>query len=341
MAQKFKNTLSMRFLSEQLYQLECFGFATSQSLAFLTLSETQLNDITARIPILTVEKLYRHAAKVLNEPHLGLQIGHNFRILNYAQTGTVFGLSKTVKQAIELNSKYQRIAIDAGEISYETVGLDGRSGHFLSLLPHEEVKDCHHILNLICGAYATTFTWLAWGVGKGLKSVFFNQRAPEDLSLFQQLYDCPQFFDLPRLGIEFDDVAIIAPLPTHDPEKLSRIIVKLDKIVGTRNTSKSLEQATRASMRAAMAMGQVSSSIVASRLELSERQFRQSLKDNDLKYRQLLESERQLLFQRLYDQGESFSVISQDLCYNDQAAFNRAFRRWYGVSPTDYVKAKL
>ena len=90
MAQKFKNTMSMRFLSEQLYQLESFGFATSQSLAVLSLSESQLDNVTARIPIVTVEKLYRHAAKVLNEPHLGLRTGHNFRSLNYAQTGPIY-----------------------------------------------------------------------------------------------------------------------------------------------------------------------------------------------------------------------------------------------------------
>jgi len=205
------------------------------------------------------------------------------------------------------------------------------------LLPHQEVKNCYHVLNLICGAYATTFDWLGWGAGKGLKSVFFNQRAPEDMSVFQQLYDCPQYFDLPKLGIEFDDAVITAPLPTHDPEKLSRIIVSLDKILGARNTSKSLEQAARASMRAAMATGQVSLPIVASRLELTERQYRETMKENGLKYSQLLESERQALFQDLYKKGENFFAISQELCYNDQAAFNRAFRRWYGVSPSQYV----
>ena len=139
----------MRFLSEQLYQLETFGFATSQSLAVLSLSESQLDNITARIPIITVEKLYRHASKVLNEPHLGLRTGHNFRILNYAQTGTIYALCKTIRHVIELNAKYQRIAIDAGDISYETVGLDGRSGHFMTLLPHEAVSYTHLTLPTI------------------------------------------------------------------------------------------------------------------------------------------------------------------------------------------------
>jgi len=276
-AQNFKNTVSMRFLSELLDQLESFGVAPLQSHAFLMLSEEQINNPEARIPIITVEKLYRHAAKLLNEPHLGLRIGHNLRILNFAQTGTIYSLCKNIKQAIELNSKYQRIAVDAGNISYETTGPDGRAGHFLNLLPHKEVENCYHILNMVCGAYATTFNWLGWGAGKALKSVFFNQRAPEDLSSFRQLYDCPQYFDQLGLGIEIHETAIKTPLPTHDPEKLSRIIVKLDKIINARHTSKSLEQAMRASMRAAMAAGNINSTIIASRLELSDRQFRTAL----------------------------------------------------------------
>lgn len=340
MARKFKNTISMQFLSELIDQLESFGIAPLQSHAFLMLSEEQINNPAARLPIITVEKLYRHAAKLLNEPHLGLRVGHNFRILSFTQTGTIYSLCKNIKQAIELNSKYQRIAVDAGSISYETTGPDRQAGHFLSLLPHKEVENCYHILNMICGAYATTFNWLGWGAGKGLKSVFFNQSAPKDLSSFRQLYDCPQYFNQPRLGIEFHEAAITTPLPTHDPEKLSRIIVKLDKIINARHTSKSLEQAMRASMRAAMASGNINSSIIASRLKLSDRQFRTALTESDLKYSEVLESERQLIFQKLYNNGESFSLISHALGYNDQAAFNRAFRRWYGVSPTDYVTNK-
>jgi len=160
----------MRYLSVQLDQLEVLGFAKEQSVSFLNLTETRLNNPLARIDILAVEGLYNHAAEVLNEPHLGLRMGHSFRILNYAQTGTIYALCENMKQAIEMNSKYQRIAIDAGDISYDTVGIKGRLGHFLSLTPYDELKTCHHVLNMICGAYATTFDWLGWEGGKGLKS---------------------------------------------------------------------------------------------------------------------------------------------------------------------------
>jgi len=329
----------MRYLSAQLDQLAVLGFSKARSLSFLKMTDAKLSNPLARLDILSVEALYKTAAKVLNEPHLGLRVGHSFRILNYAQTGSIYALCENVKQAIDMNAKYQCVAIDAGEISYDTIGINGRVGHFLNLSPYEDVKTCHHVLNMICGAYATTFNWLGWGAGKDLKSVCFNQPKPDDMSLFDQLYDCPVLFDQPKMGIEFFEAAMNTPLPTRDPEKLSLAISKLDKILYPQNANESFEAAARASIKAALALGQVSVPIIASRLDLSERQLRQTFKNYDLKYRQLLETERQNLFQDLYEKGENFSVISHELCYNDQAAFNRAFRRWYGVSPGQYVKS--
>jgi len=337
-AQSLKNTISMRYLSEQIYQLDMLGFGKVQCLSFLNLNQAKLDNAVARIGIPLVEDLYRHAAKVLDDPDLGLRVGHNFRIVNYAQTGTIYTLCKNIRQSISLNAKYQRIAVDAGEISYDTIGINGRPGHFLSLAPYEEVKTCYHVLNMICGAYATTFNWLGWGVSKDLKSVCFNQSKPDDMSLFDQLYDCPVFFDQPKVGIEFYEAAMNTPLPTRDDEKLSLGIAKLDQLLKADTMSESLEIAVRASIRGALTLGQVSLPIIASRLNFSERDLRKILKSSGLKYRELLDLERQTLFKELHEKGESFSVISQELCYNDQAAFNRAVKRWYGVSPSQYVK---
>ena len=140
------------------------------------------------------------------------------------------------------------------------------------------------------------------------------------------------------IGIELDEAAIKAPLITHNAEKLAVIIAKLDKIIEGHNVTESLESAVRASIRAALNIGQVSVSHIASRLEMTERDFRRNLKAADLKYKDLLESERQALFLELYETGKTFSTISQELCYNDQAAFNRAFKRWYGTTPSQYVE---
>ena len=89
-----------------------------------------------------------------------------------------------------------------------------------------------------------------------------------------------------------------------------------------------------------MNKGAVSLSVVARRMNMPERSLRQKLKAQGLSFRDLLEQERKRLFKKLHGEGESFAAISQALAYNDQAAFNRAFKRWYNMRPSDYCPVK-
>jgi len=91
-----------------------------------------------------------------------------------------------------------------------------------------------------------------------------------------------------------------------------------------------------ASTQAAIAQGHVSLPIVAARMNMSERQLRNKMTHLELSFRDMLEEERKQLFRHLHEAGESFASIAQALAYNDQAAFNRAFKRWYNMSPSQY-----
>ena len=339
MQEHINSTLSMRFLSTQIDQLDNLGYGRKLSLSFLNLNNDKLDEVNHRIDINEVEGLYREASKVLNDPSIGLRVGHNFRVSNYGKTGSLYTFCKDLKHVIHMNAKYQAIAIDAGKISYETKGWGGQSGHFLSLVPHDKNKDCHHVLSMIVGAYAATFKWLSWDLGAELKSISFSEPKPSAANLFENIYDCPVFFGQDKIGIEFFDTAIQAPLTTRNDEKLAIYVAELNALSNTQSINESLEISVRASIRSALSLGYVSLPIIAARLNMSERQLRQNLQSAGLRYRALLEAERQKIFSELHEKGTSFSVISQELCYNDQAAFNRAFKRWHGVTPGQYTSS--
>lgn len=337
MEEHLKSTLSMRFLLTQIDQLDNWGYSRELSYSFLNLSKNELNEVNLRVDLNEVERLYRKASKALNDPFLGLRVGHSFRVSNYGKTGSIYTFCQDLKHVIQTNAKYQRIAIDAGEISYENKGWTGGSGHFLSLFPYHENRNCYHVLNMVVAAYATTFNWLSWGLGTEIISISFGEEHPSDTELFNEIYDCPVFFGQDKIGIEFSDEAIQAPLTTRNDEKLAMYVATLDSFLNIQNNNISLEISVRESIRSALSLGYVSLPIIASRLNMSERQLRQNLQNAGLRYRVLLEVERQKIFSELHDKGTSFSVISQELCYNDQAAFNRAFKRWYGMTPGQYT----
>ena len=80
-------------------------------------------------------------------------------------------------------------------------------------------------------------------------------------------------------------------------------------------------------------------SYVAKRLYCSERTLQRQLKTYQLNFQDILDQYR-LEQSKLYlQQGKSFSEIAERLNYADQSAFGRAFKRWTGVTPKQFLKS--
>ncbi|RMT95884.1 AraC family transcriptional regulator [Pseudomonas thivervalensis] len=75
---------------------------------------------------------------------------------------------------------------------------------------------------------------------------------------------------------------------------------------------------------------------VAEHLCLTERTLRRRLKSIDVSFQQLLSGARQKRAEDLLLKGMKIAEIAELLGYSDIASFRHAFRRWTGVSPSQY-----
>lgn len=325
-------TMSLQYLTTQLDQLEAFGFPRAKSLEILQLSEEEFANPKARTDAARVENMYKIAAKALNDRRLGIRVGYKFRVHEYQKTGSIYSYCENIAQVLELNERYQCLAVDVGKPEYRIE--DGR--HYFLYNRYEKAKDMHHVMGAVFGAWATAFRWLAWAAGHELKEAHLMPNAPADISFYKEVVQCPIVFGMPRNHVEFHPESITKPLITRDPEKLAHAIGILDKLLNLGDESENFKASVSASTQAAMAEGHVSLPIVAARMNMSERQFRNKMTSLSLSFRDMLEYERKELFSDLHANGESFASIAQALAYNDQAAFNRAFKRWYNMSPSQY-----
>ena len=308
------------------------GFPRAQALTLLNLSEKDFEDRKARIHAAPVEEMYRVAAKALSEPQLGIRVGYSFRVHEHGKTGAIYSYCENMAQVLDFNRRYQCLAVDIGLPEYRIEN----GQHFFLFNRYEEAKDMHHVMGAIFGAWATALRWLSWASGQELKEAHLMPKAPPDISFYQEVVHCPIVFGQPRNHVEFFPEAMTTPLITSDPEKLAQTVAILDKLLGQSNETENFRAVIIASIRAAMAEGSVSLAVVAKRIDINERALRKKLADLDLSFRDLVEGERKALFQTLRGKGETFAAIAQALAYNDQAAFNRAFKRWYGVPPSQY-----
>ena len=326
-------TMSLQYLTHQLDQLDAMGFARETSLSLLNLSENDLTDPKARIDAGAVEDMYRAAAKALSDPLLGIRIGHTFRVHDFGKTGAVYSYCNNMAQVLELNGRYQCLAVDVGQPEY----LIKDDRHYLLFNRYEAAKDMHHVMGGIFAAWATALRWLSWATGQELKEAHLMPNAPEDISLYQDILQCPIIFGQPRNHVEFYPESMSKPLVTRDPEKLTKAMAILDSLLGQGNEAENFKALLIASIQAAIAEGRISLSVVAKRMDIGERALRKKLSDLGLSFRDMVETERKNMFQKLYAEHKTFAVISQALAYNDQSAFNRAFKRWYGISPSQYA----
>ena len=330
-----KNTMSLGYLLTQLSTLENCGANTDQAYAALGLNPDKLPPMAKRVPLGDVEKIYEAAAQELADPLIAMRVGYQFRVPTFGETGSIYSYCQNMVQVCEMNEKYQKLAIDAGQLTH----VKNTAQHMFTLTPYPDAPPYPHIYLMIMGAYASTFQWLNWTINKEIKAAHFIFSPPENLQLLNDIFRCPLKFNQPVTGLELFVDSMEIPLSTADPEKLAYAVSKLDAILESQSATETFIKATRQSINASLNLGAVSLSVVAGRLSMTERQLREKLKTAGVSFRTLLESERKALFSSLFHEGESFAAISQTLGYNDQAAFNRAFKRWYGMSPSAYTSA--
>ena len=76
---------------------------------------------------------------------------------------------------------------------------------------------------------------------------------------------------------------------------------------------------------------------VASRLHCSERTLQRQLKTYQLNFQVILDHYRLEQSTLYLQQGKTLSEIAELLSYADQSAFGRAFKRWTGITPKQYI----
>ena len=80
--------------------------------------------------------------------------------------------------------------------------------------------------------------------------------------------------------------------------------------------------------------------VMADRLNTSSRTLNRKLAQLNTTYQKIIDEKRHFLAIKLLSEGhQSIDDVAATLGYNDTSNFNRAFRRWQGVTPTQYRRA--
>ena len=280
--------------------------------------------------------LLRTLAARIPDPAFGLKAARCWHPSNLGALGYAWLSSSTLRTALGRLVRYWRVVI-----ADVTVTLDEspEGVAFVHVPPAlDATLDAIRgdiVLSILHDMCRTNF-------GRALHParVAFRRAAPADASPYEACFGCPVSFGAQANRLLIGIAEADHPLPTgnrdlaalHD-RTLVEQLARLDK--------KDIMARFRASLLERMTSGELSEDNLARDLHMSRRSLQRRLAEAEATYQSLVEeTRRDMALRYLADPEKSATDIAFLLGYSQQSAFTRAFRRWTGMSPSEYRSSR-
>lgn len=137
-------------------------------------------------------------------------------------------------------------------------------------------------------------------------------------------------------GLTFDRKQAAAELHSSDNQMVAMLEATLNERLAEQEKGSLVIQLSLW-LEGQLPEGEPSLSDAAERFHMSVRSLQRRLTDEDLSWKALLEKTRRTLVERhLALPGTTITQLAFMLGFSDVSAFSRAFKKWYGVSPTQF-----
>jgi AraC-like DNA-binding protein len=312
--------------------LEMYGLDSNAMLKRHGIDPVLLRNPDARIPSSAWDAVTREAADYIPDPSFGLLAARCWHPSNLGALGYAWLTSSTLRTALGRLVRYWRLLGEAssGRLEESSAGL--------MLVVDRQARDPVTNEIVVDFAMSLVMDMCRMNAGSTLCPVAIQMRRslPEDRGAYRRFFGCAIHFGAGEDTMTLSYMDVDRTLPSSNRQiaaTMDRILVErlagLDKSdVVARCQAHLLEQ---------LSSGDVSEDTMADQLHMSRRTLQRKLADSDLTYKQLVDdTRRDLAMRHLDDPRHSITDITFLLGFSQQSAFTRAFKRWTGLSPSEY-----
>jgi len=277
------------------------------------------------------------AAKELNEPQFGLKWALDIPqdIQNSGPMYLLAGLCPDVRSFVQLAMKYHRVHTNGATNEFVE---DTKSGvAFWKIYLHPLTPSCRQYCEHVIGTAARMAPFLN---EIRLSHIYFQHNEPEDMSLYESLFECPVTFNAP----DFQICATSKNLDKKVGGYISFLKPLLDVFLNRRirkhkNSEKSVSNMIMEVIPPLFGAKKSDAISVAKALDLSPKKMQRLLKDEDANFSDIRDQVRHDMAKRLLIESDiPISYLATTLDYASTEALNAACKRWCGLPPREYRK---
>lgn len=300
------------------------------ALADLDIEESSLVEADRRLPRSTLFALWAAFASETGDDALGIHLGESTQTGDYAVLDYAMRNSPTLGDAYRQAARYSHVLHDGVDI---VVVIDGATARLRYQEPAgspRQLAEWAVTLWLVVGRQITGTHWRP-------TQVSFQHSEPEDTTEHRRLFDAPLTFKAPCNELAFDAALLEKPVVAADPALFEVLSAFADQLLKKVPRAESVVDRARQVVAELLRSGDATLDTVAKRLGMARRTLQRKLKAESYSFQALLDEVRCALAKRyLEDRTIAVEETAFLVGFSEPSAFNRAFKRWTGATPSDF-----
>ncbi|MDF5731466.1 MAG: AraC family transcriptional regulator [Rhizonema sp. PD38] len=320
---------SIRGILETAAQLNLDGDAI---LVATGLEPSILNDIDAYITQDQYRNMWLEITQRSGQSDIGLQLADFAHVGTFDVVGYIIQSSPNLGEAITCSIRYSRLMNEGIELKLETQGQVAQITYNVPTEPVPIPASSEWALaNLLQTTRDTTgVNWTPIRVG-------FRHFLPKNLTAYQQKFRCPLEFNQPVDFIQMDRELLHVPMLQAEPGLCAVLKRYGEDLLKRFPRATTFQDKVRGVIIEELGKGNVEAQRVSTRLGIVPRTLQRQLREAGTSYREVLdEIRRELSVHYLRDSDMAICEVTFLLGFSETTSFNRAFKRWYNLSPGEF-----
>ena len=288
-----------------------------------------------RIDANLIRRFWEEVTPAIEDDYIGLYFGTSISMTELGLPGMFFLYSPTIRTALEKMIRYKRLI--SGFLEMKII-LQPLKRERIVLNVNYDHPQFQHVILTQSTLLVQTIKQIA-GQNHKPEKVLFSIPHPDDLSRFNEIFDCPIDFDQKINAIEYKAGTLNQAIIHRDTKMLKNIegLVKdnLKQLVQENCLSQRIYEFVKNEIYSSNQVPSLSET--AQLFNVSGRTLQRKLKQESSSYGEILQSLRKdESLKLLKDKNLNINEIAWFLGYSEASTFVNQFKNWTGKSPSAF-----